>query len=466
LKGLHQDWQLLENPVDNTINFNNLPPGKYQLALKAALGTYPDSATVYSSEFFIKKPFYFRGWFILLSILFLIALGYVISTLIRQTKDKGILRNSLNEKIIEIALREDRFRIVWNNSQDGLILSVLGGKVIAANPTICEMANVSEDELRNNGLKFLFDKTDFYETVRNDVVKELQSDDTTTILREMVMPLKSGNREIEVLISKMKESYEGKVLFLNVFRDISRKKAYEKGLKIARDKAEEVSQLKSNIISNMSHEIRTPLNGILGGAEYVMQIRPHDKELLENLDIIKESGERLLSTTTNFLDLALLEANELDMVFEETNINDFISKLLINHKSVGIKKGILVTSKFLTKPFVAEIERRYLEIIINKIVGNSVKYTEKGIIEIFVENNNNHLEIKVRDQGIGMSKAYLDKLFYPFEQESNGFNRKFEGSGLGLTITKHLVEKLKGQISIESKKGNGTTVKISLPLFT
>jgi len=208
------------------------------------------------------------------------------------------------------------------------------------------------------------------------------------------------------------------------------------------------------------------LNGILGGTEYVMQIRSHDKELLENLDIIKESGERLLSTITNFLDLALLESNELNIVLEETNINDFISKILINHKSVGIKKGILVTSKFLTKPFIAKIERKYLEIIINKIVGNSVKYSEKGIIKIFVENNNHHLNIKVCDEGIGMSKAYLDKLFYPFEQESKGFNRKFEGSGLGLTITKHLVEKLKGQINIESEKGNGTMVKISLPLFT
>ena len=137
---------------------------------------------------------------------------------------------------------------------------------------------------------------------------------------------------------------------------------------------------------------------------------------------------------------------------------------MINHKSVGIKKGILVTSKFLTKPFNAKIERKYLQIIINNIVGNSVKYSEKGLIQVVIENFENQLIIVVHDQGIGISKDYLDKLFYPFEQESTGFNRKFEGSGLGLAITKHLVEKLNGQIQVESEKGNGTLVRISIPL--
>lgn len=433
----------------------------YQLALMPLLAVNSEPVT---GQIVVDFSVYNNYWLLAIAFIFLLAIIYGVCIFIQQTKDRGILKITLQKKNREIAEREDQFRIVWNNSQEGMVLSVFGGKVISANPTICKMAEVSEDELIENGLQHLFRDTDFYEKVRNEIAEELNSNTKSTVIREFEMPLKSGDREIEVSISKMKENFEGNMLFLNVFRDISKKKSYEKGLEIAKDKAEEVSRLKGNIISNMSHEIRTPLNGILGSTEYLSQIRSEDKELLEHLNIIKESGERLLNTITNILDLSSLESDELNIVLEKTNVNDFVSKILINHKSVGIKKGILVTSKFLTKPFNAKIERKYLQIIINNIVGNSVKYSEKGLIQVVIENFENQLIIVVHDQGIGISKDYLDKLFYPFEQESTGFNRKFEGSGLGLAITKHLVEKLNGQIQVESEKGNGTLVRISIPL--
>jgi len=452
----------MEISKNSKVCSKNLSSDKYQLAIMASLAVYSEPE---KEQLMVEIPFYNQFWFILIAVIFLVAIICGICVFIRQTKDRGILRNTLHKKNIEIAQRDDRFKFVWNNSQDGLLLSVLGGKVLAANPALCSIGNVSEDQLQKNGLQYLFRNTDIYETVRNEISEELSLNDDIKVVREIVMPLSTGNKEIEVSISKMKENFEGKVMFLNVFRDISKKKAYEKGLKIAKEKAEEVSHMKSNIISNMSHEIRTPLNGILGSTEYIIQTRSEDKELLEHLNIIKESGERLLHTITNFLDLSSLESDELNIVLENTNVNDFISKILINHKSIGIKKGILVTSKFLTKPFNADIERKYLQIIVNNIVGNSVKYSETGLIQVVVEKIENQLIIKVHDQGIGISKDYLDKLFYPFEQESKGFNRKFEGSGLGLAITKNLVEKLNGQIQVESEKGNSTIVRILIPLL-
>lgn len=464
LEGFHSEWQKLENPRMNQLYFNNLPPGNYRLALKAYLAGYPESETIYSKEFQIDYPVYLQFWFILLLIAFLIALGYGISTLYRQAKNQGMLRHTLNEKTLEIANREDRFRNVWNNSQDGLMLSVQGGNVIATNPTLCEMASVSEKELQIHGVTYLFSDAAFYPNVREKIGEDLQKIDSKGLTLELEMPFRSGRKEIELLISRMKEDFEGKPLYLSVFRDISRKKAFEQGLKIAKDKAEEVSQLKSNIISNMSHEIRTPLNGILGSAEHLMQCRPEDEELLGHLEIIKESGERLLQTMTNILDLSEIESDQVNSTLKNTNINDFISKILVKHKSTGIKKGILVTSKFPTKPFYGNVERKYLEIIVNNIVGNSVKYSEKGTIQVWVEKIDKQLAIQVQDQGVGMSKDYLSKLFYPFEQESKGFNRKFEGSGIGLAISKHLVERLDGTIHIESEKGKGTLVKIFLPL--
>lgn len=421
-----------------------------------------DQDLLEEGQLILEIPLDNSFWFLFITFTILIAIIYGVCCFVRQTKDKGVLKNKLDKKNIEIAEREDRFKVVWDNSQDGLLLSMEGGSILAANPSFCLLAEVSEVELQQNGLQYLFNNNQTYEKLRGEIVKELRISDK--VRKEFELPLKSGNKEIEVSISKMKEEYEGKSIFLNVFRDVSKKKAYERGLEIAKRKAEEISHLKSNIISNMSHEIRTPLNGILGSTEYIIQTRSDDKVLIEHLSIIKESGDRLLHTITNFLDLSSIESDALSIVLEKTNVNDFISKILINHKSLGIKKGILVTSKFLTKPFNAEIERKYLQIIVNNIVGNSIKYSEKGLILVVVEKVENDMIISVHDQGIGMSRDYLNKLFFPFEQESKGFNRKFEGSGLGLVITKHLVEKLNGKIEVQSEKGNGTLVKILIPV--
>ncbi|MDO6439372.1 PAS domain-containing sensor histidine kinase [Cyclobacterium sp. 1_MG-2023] len=421
-----------------------------------------DKPLLEDGQLIVEIPFYSNFWFLFIVFTILIAIIYGVCFFVQQTKDKGALKNKLHKKNLEIAEREDRFKVVWDNSQDGLLLSVQGGLVLAANPSFCSLAEVSEAQLQENGLQYLFKDNQAFEKLRDEIVSELKVSEKIT--KEFVLPLKAGDKEIEVSISKMKEEFDGRLMFLNVFRDVSKKKAYERGLEIAKGKAEEISHLKSNIISNMSHEIRTPLNGILGSTEYIIQTRSNDKELIEHLNIIKESGDRLLHTITNFLDLSSLESDELSAVMEKTNVNDFISKILINHKSIGIKKGILVTSKFLTKPFYANLERKYLQIIINNIVGNAIKYSEKGLILVVVEKVENDMVIKVHDQGIGISKDYLNKLFYPFEQESKGLNRKFEGSGLGLAITKHLVEKLNGNIEVESEKGNGTLVRILIPV--
>ncbi|WP_339902585.1 PAS domain-containing sensor histidine kinase [uncultured Cyclobacterium sp.] len=421
-----------------------------------------DQALLEDGQLIVEIPFYSNFWFLIIVFTILIAIIYGVCFFVQQTRDKGALKNKLHKKNLEIAEREDRFKVVWDNSQDGLLLSVQGGVVLAANPSFCSLAEVSEAQLQENGLQYLFRDNKTFEKLRGEIVSELKVSDK--VIKEFELPLQSGDKEIEVSISKMKEEINGKFMYLNVFRDVSKKKAYERGLEIAKGKAEEISHLKSNIISNMSHEIRTPLNGILGSTEYIIQTRSNDKELIEHLNIIKESGDRLLHTITNFLDLSSLESDELGVVMEKTNVNDFISKILINHKSIGIKKGILVTSKFLTKPFYANLERKYLQIIINNIVGNAIKYSEKGMILVVVEKVENDMIIKVHDQGIGISKDYLNKLFYPFEQESKGFNRKFEGSGLGLAITKHLVEKLNGNIEVESEKGNGTLVRILIPV--
>ncbi|MEX2513726.1 MAG: ATP-binding protein [Cyclobacteriaceae bacterium] len=464
LEGFHTEWQKIENPRTNGLYFNNLPPGNYRLAIMANFQGLPPSDTVYSSEFNISYPYYFQAWFILLVFIFLIGLGVGINMLFRQYKNQLLLKMNLDRTTSQIKSREDQFRNVWNSSQDGLMLSVISGKVIAANPSLCKLGNVSEDELRQLGIQHLFSDPEYYPKVRDKMAGDLKAIGTEGFTIELRMPFRTGERDIELFITRMNEDIDGLPFFLSMFRDITKDKNYEQGLKFAKEKAEELSKLKSNILSNMSHEVRTPLTGILGSTENIIYSRKQDTELVGQMEIIKESGERLLKTINNIMDLSLIEADKINIVLENTNVNDFISKILINHKSQGIKKGILVTAKFLTKPFIASVERKYLEMIINNIVGNSVKYSEKGIVQVLVKRENDHFYFQVKDEGIGISENYLNRLFHPFEQESEGLDRKFEGSGIGLAITKHLVEILYGNIKIESEKGKGTTVTITLPL--
>lgn len=245
---------------------------------------------------------------------------------------------------------------------------------------------------------------------------------------------------------------------------LGKKRGNLQELKEANDKIDEVKKLKASFLSNMNHEIRTPLNGILGSTANMILQNGQNPEMVAQLEIIMQSGERLLHTINNILDMSLLEANKMETVLEKTNINDFLSVILMPLKSLAIKKGLLITAKHETKPFFALIDKRYFELIVNNIVGNAVKYSEQGLILVSLKKKDDSLFLSVQDSGIGISEDYLKKLFNPFEQESAGYDRKFEGSGLGLTITKNLIDLLSGEIKITSTKGQGTTVTIILPL--
>ena len=465
LIGLDDEWRTIENPRESRLYFNNLPPGEYQLMLKSSLGQQIDSEVIYADPFTVNYPYYLQGWFIALVVIVFVGLGILLNFLFVQFRYQGVLKSDLARKKVEIKKTEDQFKNVWNSSVDGLMLSVIGGRVIAANPALCRLAGVKEEELIENGLSFLFRDPTFYQKERATLLAEIERMNGSGFKREIRMPFKSGDREVELFIARMQSDFEDNAFLLNIFRDISQKKEYEEGLKLAKDRAEEVSMLKSSILANMSHEIRTPLNGILGSAENILgniQDQPH---LASQVQIIQESGERLLHTINTILDLSKIQSDKRDINYVVTNINDFFSKILLPHKSSAIKKGILVTVKHRTKPFVANIEREYITMIINHVVGNAIKYSNEGVVTIEIEKKGENLFLKVTDQGIGIGEQYLEKLFSPFEQESNGYDRKFEGAGLGLAVTKQLLDQLSGTIDIKSTKGIGTEVIIEIPLL-
>ncbi|MCH7399848.1 ATP-binding protein [Belliella sp. DSM 107340] len=464
LEGYHANWQEIINPRSNTLVFNNLPPGDYQFKLQASLRGVFDDGYISSEPFTIQKPIYLQIWFVISLLLLFFGIGFLLNAFMTQWRKQSILKQTIDEKTKQVVVSENQFRNVWNSSADGLLLSVEGGKIITVNPSFAKLVGFSMEELSEMYVKDIYTDPDYYKNQKDSIIEFLDRNQDQGVTFEMEMPLKNGTRYVEIYITRLNTEFEERQIMLSVFRDVTDKKNYEKGLEQAKVKAEEANKLKSNILSNMSHEVRTPLNGILGSTENIMDKWGGDPELVSQLEIIYESGERLLSTINSILDMAKIEANKFEVIYKEANVNDFVGKVLLPLKTLAIKKGLLLSTKFETKSFVGIIDQRYLGMIINNLVGNAIKYTDEGLISIKVRKFNESLVFEVFDNGIGMTEDFMKKLFRPFEQESGGYDRKYEGTGLGLTITKNLVDILNGTIHIESTKGKGTYVKVELPL--
>lgn len=407
---------------------------------------------------------YFQTWIIVLVLLSFLGLGMLLNNIWTRFRNTKKIKSAIDQKLSEIKPTEEPFRKVWDNSQDGLLLSSEGGEIITINPVLSRMSGVSIHSVQGKDLASLFKSSQLMDFYRSMVLPGLQETEDKGYTVELQIPLTSGIRHIELFANRIDSDHQGEMVILSVFRDVSAKKEYEQGLKEAKNKAEEANKLKTSFLSNMSHEIRTPLNGILGSTANMMLRNSDNPQLLSQLEIILQSGERLLSTINNILDMSKIEANKMEVILEEININDFLSKILMPLKSLAIKKGLLVTAKYETKPFIGKIDKRYFELIVSNVVGNAIKYSDNGLIQVNLLRENGHLLLRVKDKGIGISEEYLEKMFSPFEQESAGYDREFEGTGLGLTITKNLVDLLAGEIRITSLKGQGTIVSVILPL--
>ncbi|HSJ66845.1 MAG TPA: ATP-binding protein, partial [Anditalea sp.] len=464
LNGYSDKWETIVDPRTKNLIFDNLPPGTYFLELKASLGGQFESEVITSDTFTIDQPYYLKPIFIFFVLVLFLALGFILNTLLNQFRNEMLLRKTISQKISEIQLAEEQFRNVWNSSKDGLCLSIMEGKIIAVNPAMIRLCGVPAKELKNSNIGNMFADPTFFQTQKPFIIEALKTNGKAGFTKEMTMPFKKEFKTIELFCTLVDIKHGEDTVILSVFRDITEKKNSEIQLRKAKEKAEESNHLKSRFLSNMSHEIRTPLNGILGSAENLIITNQDRPELLSGLEIILESGERLLKTINSILDMSKIESRTMETRLEETNINDFISKILMPLKAAAMKKGLLLTAKFETKSFVAPIDKASLDMILNNIVSNAIKYSNKGLIQVKIRQLDHSLYIQVQDEGIGMSEDFLLKIFQPFQQESGGYARKFEGSGLGLSITKSLTDMLKGQIYITSSKGRGTTVTVTLPL--
>lgn len=243
----------------------------------------------------------------------------------------------------------------------------------------------------------------------------------------------------------------------------------EKALLQAKVKAEESDRLKSMFLSNMSHEIRTPMNAIVGFAEML-----HDTDLkrIEKdkfIDAIIRSGDSLLHLINDIIDISKIEAGQLKLTSAECNINELLNELELDFTSElerHRKSNILL---HIQKGYNAPEFRIYtdpvrLRQVLSNLIGNAIKFTDEGFIEIGYRIESGRLLFYVRDSGVGISPEHQKLIFERFGQVKTQESRNLEGTGLGLTISKNLIELLGGKLWVDSYPGEGSTFWFTLPL--
>lgn len=230
---------------------------------------------------------------------------------------------------------------------------------------------------------------------------------------------------------------------------------YKQDLLAAKEKAEEMNRLKSTFLANMSHEIRTPLTSIIGFAD-VLAEEEVAEENREFASLIRVSGQRLLDTLNSVLDLAQLEGKTLTLYPEKLDLHEEVSSILKLFSRRAVDKGLFLRQEGIQTATFANLDRGAFTRILTNLLGNAIKFTDQGGIVVHLSTSEEHIMIEVQDTGIGISPKFLPDIFSEFRQESAGVSRFFEGSGLGLTITKRLVELMGGTIDVSSEKGKGS----------
>lgn len=236
-------------------------------------------------------------------------------------------------------------------------------------------------------------------------------------------------------------------------------------LEIAKNKAEASDRLKTAFINNISHEIRTPLNGILGFAPFVIQPDITMEEKKEFLEILNFSSARLMNTITDYLDISLIISGTMEVHSQPIDISSILTNVFDSFKEPCMKKNLKLKMQFPDNAadFILNTDGEIMRKAVSELVDNSVKFTNAGSITLGFEHSANEIEIFVKDTGKGIEKEAQERIYEYFMQEDVTNTRIHQGSGLGLSIAKGMIQLLGGKIRLESTNNKGTTVFLTLP---
>jgi len=357
---------------------------------------------------------------------------------------------------------------ILENLPSGILAEDGTRSVLAANESLCSILGLSweADELRGRDTRAVMER-----------IAELFADSDRFLARTLDVL----NRGEPVFDEEFRLENGGVVerdfvpyvladdtAALWVYRDISERKQREQRLREAKDEAQEANRMKSVFLANMSHEIRTPLTSMIGFAEVIGDEMADEDEgpIPRFANLIEESGHRLLETLDSVLNLSKLEAGEMELSPEPVSVAEELGETAELFKPQAEEAGITLRVQTSDASLRGFVDPGGFRIVLRNLISNALKYTEDGHVWVRAGRRDGDVAVEVEDTGIGMNPDEASALFEAFRQESEGVAREYEGSGLGLAVTKRVVDQMDGRIDVETEKGVGTCFTVLLPTPT
>ncbi|BAY30689.1 multi-sensor hybrid histidine kinase [Nostoc carneum NIES-2107] len=373
----------------------------------------------------------------------------------------------------ESALRqsEAQFRAIFECSSIGIGLIDMKVELVDANPALCQMLGYSREELfgqrfTNYISQHKGDLELFGQLVSGIHKNPEQLTERHRIEMERLFLHKEGGLVwTHLSVSVIRDSYGNPEFFLAIVEDITERKQTELKLRASQAAAEAGSRAKSEFLATMSHELRTPLNAIMGLSQLLQQemVGPLNEKQQEYISCVYSSGQHLLALINDILDLSKVEAGKEELFQLPLLVRDVCNYVISTVSDQAAYKGLQLTNEIDSEAeiFIGD-ERRVKQMLLN-LLTNAIKFTSAGTVSLEVKKVSNGITFTVADTGIGIDPNNFQFLFEPFKQLDSRLNRQYEGTGLGLALTRKLARLHGGDVTVESALGQGSRFTLFLP---
>ncbi len=374
---------------------------------------------------------------------------------------EGAVEDVTAEREARLALRhsEARFRALVQRSSDVVVVADGTDHLTYVSPAIHSLLGVTTEATTGMALLDLVHADD--QQAARAFLDAAHRGDPPAQIQLRLRHVKGHDVVVEGAATALYDDPSVAGLVLNL-RDATERLRAQEVLLQAKRQAEEVAALKSSFLANMSHEIRTPLTAILGFAD-VLGEEIEDETQSEFVGLIARSGRRLMDTLNSVLDLTRLDAVGTDGQVSQVDAAELARETVEMFGPAASEAGL---SLGIAAPPALDVmaDEGALGRVLHNLIGNAIKFTDEGGVVLEVRQDGDEVVFVVRDTGIGIDPAFLPRVFGEFEQESTGHERRYEGVGLGLALSRQMVERMGGSISVESTQGVGTAFTVRLPV--